>query len=267
MRKRKRHNELVRNAFVGLAIALVIIYGINIFLTNSALEPIRSKLQQERPANLHFALITAADCENCYDMSRVAEFIKDQNVNVVQEKNLDYKGDEAQDIIAKNGIASLPALVITGEVSQANIAHLWARIGVEAVDNVVVIDHIPPYYRLDTERVVGLVEVIRLTDNSCLECYDVENHMQVLPNFGIYVDKSLTYDVSSTAGKELLQKYSITKVPTIILSPDASVYPSLVGIWNDVGTVEDDGWYVFRSTELMGTYKDLDQNKVVNATR
>lgn len=264
--KKRRNNELVQNAFIGLVIALVILYGINIFLTNSALEPIRSKLQQEKPANLHFTLITTADCENCYDMSQVADFIKRQNVNIIQEKNLNYKNGEAQDIIAKNGIESLPALVITGEVSQANIAHMWVSMGVEPADNAVVIDHIPPYYSLGTDSVVGLVDVIRLTDNSCTECYDVENHMQILPSFGIYVDKSLTYDVSSATGKELLQKYSIKNVPTIILSPDVSVYPSLVDIWNDIGTVESDGWYVFRSTELMGTYKNLALNRIVNST-
>ena len=251
--------------FLGLVVVLIIVYGINIFATGKIIGPIKSSAEKQRPANLQLTLITN-NCDNCYDMNNLVSFIKRQNVTIIQEKNLSCTDKEAQNLMSKNNIKSLPALIITGEVSQSNIAPLWSNLGVQPVDNVVVVSGIPPYYSLDEQKIVGLVQVIRLTDNSCAECYDVERHMQILTRFGIYVDKSLTYDISSTNGKDLLKKYNITNVPTILLSSDASVYPALTQVWNQVGTVENDGWYVFTATEQMGTYKDLSQNKIVNAT-
>lgn len=265
MKKKSADNRLFWNAFLGLVVVLIFLYGINIYATSKIIEPLKASAQKEKPANLHLTLITN-DCENCYDMNQIVSFIKSQNVKIILDKNLSYTDKEAQNLIGENNIKSLPALIVTGETFQENIAALWQSLGVKPVNGVVVVSGIPPYYNLGEKKVVGLVQVIRLTDNSCAECYDVENHMQILPRFGIYVDKSLTYDVSSSNGKDLLKKYNITKVPTIILSKDVDVYPALTQVWNQVGTIESDGSYVFTALEQMGTYKDLDQNKVINAT-
>ncbi len=264
MKRVRASNKLHRNLFFGLIVVLIILYGINIFATYNILSPTKASLEERRPANLHLTLITN-DCENCYDMSNLIAFIKRQNVKIIQEKNLSLSDEEAQSLISQYSIRSLPALIITGETFKENIASLWDTLGVQPVNDVVVFDDIPPYYSLREQRVVGLVEVIKLTDNSCVECYDVENHMNILPNFGIYVDKALTYDISSPKGKELVDKYGITKVPTILLSPDASIYPALTRIWDNVGTVEEDGWFVFTATEQMGTYKDLSSNQIISA--
>ncbi len=267
MKKQKIDNRLSHTVFLALVVVLVAIYGINIYATNNLLGPIKASAEKQRPANLHLTLVTN-DCQNCFDMNQVAAFVKKQeNVKIILERNLLDTDKEAQGLIAENKIKSLPALIITGEVSQSNIAPLWDNLGVQPLNGAVVLSDMPPYYSLDARKVVGLVQAIRLTDNSCAECYDVEAHMQILPRFGIYVDKSLTYDISSNNSKELLQKYNITKVPTIILSSDASVYLGLNQIWNQVGTVEEDGSYIFRATEQMGIYKDLSNNTIVNATQ
>ena len=253
--------------FFGLVVVLIVLYGINIFATNQIINPLKSYAVKERPANLHLTLITN-DCDNCYDMNNAVSFIKSQaNVKIITEKNLTYTDKVAQELVSANNIKTLPALVITGETLQDNVMPLWNSMGAEFVGNVVIVSDIPPYYSLDAQKIVGLVQVTKLTDESCVECYDVENHMTILPRFGVYVDKSIPYDVSSANGKTLVQKYNITKVPTIVLSSDASAYTSLNNVWEDVGTVESDGQYVFRAVEQMGIYKDLSQNKIINATR
>lgn len=253
--------------FFGLVVVLIVLYGVNIFITGNIIGPLKDSAEKERPANLHLALITN-DCDNCYDMNNAASFIKRQTtVKVITEKNLTYADKAAQELVSANNIKTLPALVITGETLQDNVMPLWNSMGAEFVGNVVIVNGIPPYYSLDAQKIVGLVQVTKLTDNSCAECYDVENHMAILPRFGIYIDKSIPYDVSSANGKTLVQKYNITKVPTIVLSSDASAYTSLNNVWGDVGTVESDGQYVFRAVEQMGTYKDLARNNVINATR
>ncbi len=265
MVRQKRSNRY-RNVFLGLVVALIVLYGINLYITGKTISPIKASAESQKPPNLHLTLITN-DCKNCYNITNVVSFIKGQDVKIIQEKNLSYTSNEAQKLISENNIKSLPALVITGETLQDNVISLWNNIGAEYVGNVVIVSGIPPYYSLDEQRVVGVVQVIKLTDNSCTGCYNVELHMQILPRFGVYANSSLTYDISTNNGKTLLQKYNITKVPTMVLSPDASVYPALNQIWGDVGTVEKDWWYVFRAVEQMGTYKDLSQNKIINATR
>ena len=47
-------------------------------------------------------------------------------------------------------------------------------------------------------------------------------------------------DISSETGKELVRKYNITFAPTVILSKDAALYPSLAVVWPQVGSVEAD---------------------------
>ncbi|MBI2547283.1 MAG: hypothetical protein HYW23_02445 [Candidatus Aenigmarchaeota archaeon] len=265
MKKQRVGNKLYWNIFLGLVVVLIIIYGINIFATGSLLSPLKGATEKQRPTNLYLTLITN-NCTNCFDMNSVVSFIKKQNVKVLQERNLTSSDKEAQDIIIKQNISSLPTLVITGETLHGNMTSIWRGLGAQPVNGVVVIGGFPPYYSLDKQKVVGVVQVIMLNDSSCAGCYNVETHLQILSRFGVFINKSVTYDILSNNGKDLLQKYNITKIPTIILSSDASVYSALNQVWTQVGTTEKDGYYVFRDTGQMGTYKDLSQSKVINAT-
>ncbi|MDO8618388.1 MAG: hypothetical protein Q7R49_00420, partial [Candidatus Daviesbacteria bacterium] len=72
-------------------------------------------------------------------------------------------------------------------------------------------------------------------------------------------------DISSVEGKSLLARYGITKVPTILISPEADQYANLKNVWKNVGTVETDGWYVFREMQQLrgAVYKDLTTNQIV----
>ena len=66
----------------------------------------------------------------------------------------------------------------------------------------------------------------------------------------------------------MTNRYKITKLPTILLSPDVAQYTNLQKIWNGVGTIEQDGWYVFREMQQLGgaVYKDLATNQTVGKT-
>ncbi len=242
------------------------LYAINIILAGRIIATVKPSGETNELATLHLTTIKA-DCEKCFDMQSVATFIASQKVRILTQKNLSSSDAEAKRLMSENGITTLPALVITGKISDPSVSAILERLAAKISGNAAVISGIPPYYNTETQKTEGLVNVIELTDNSCSECYDPELHMQILPRFITYVNNVTDYDISSDAGKELIQKYNITKVPTILLSPDASVYSSLTGIWNSVGTKESDGWHVFRATEQMGIYKDLANNTVVNATR
>ena len=123
----------------------------------------------------------------------------------------------------------------------------------------------PPYRDLEQGKIVGIVNIILLTDSSCAGCYDVKINEQILARLGVFVKESVSYDLSSKEGKALVSKYKIEKAPIILLSPEASAYPVFVQAWQSVGSTEDDGWYVMRKPENLGTYKDLKTNEIVNA--
>ena len=74
-----------------------------------------------------------------------------------------------------------------------------------------------------------------------------------------------TVDALSGEGQGLISKYKITRVPTILTSPESDQYTNLKNVWKNVGTVESDGWYVFREMQQLrgAVYKDLTTNQIV----
>ena len=123
----------------------------------------------------------------------------------------------------------------------------------------------PPYFDVAKGSAVGLVDVKFLTDKSCSECYDpVVVHTSLLGRLGVFFNSTETFDADDEAGKALIKQYALTKIPTIVLSGDIALYEKLTSVWSQVGTVETDGSYVFRSTEVLGVpYYDLEKEEVV----
>ncbi|MDP2750460.1 MAG: hypothetical protein Q8O89_06530, partial [Nanoarchaeota archaeon] len=101
-------------------------------------------------------------------------------------------------------------------------------------------------------------------DASCLTCYNVSIHESIISGLGMKVVSQTKLDVNDVVAKELISKYNITKVPTIIISKDASDYTVMADVWPSVGTYESDGALVFRDVTMMGTYRDLTTNSIVN---
>jgi hypothetical protein len=85
--------------------------------------------------------------------------------------------------------------------------------------------------------------------------------------FGLYITNKSTYNITSVQGKAFVQKYNITAVPTVLLSPGAADYVNLASDWTQMGTVEKDGWFVFRTVgKITGSnYTNLTTGKVVTA--
>src|SRR5665811_2194818 len=98
-------------------------------------------------------------------------------------------------------------------------------------------------------------------------CYDVANHEIILRQFGVPTQDQQVINSQLSDGKELIAKYKIKLVPTIILTGDVGAYPSLINVWSQVGTIEEDGAYIFREgVKQMGIYKDLTTNEIIKPT-
>lgn len=212
-------------------------------------------------------LIRDPSCKKCNDLGILVSQIKQSGIKIAAEKNLTPDSAEGKEIINKYGIDFAPALILSKDAGVYQlIQQAWSQIGTKEIDGNYVLRAVnPPYINLTTGKLRGLVKAIYLTDKSCADCYDASVHKQILTSpqsFAILLDEEETFDVSDTNGKELILRYNITQVPTIIISDEAGAYPSSQAL-RQFFSVEKDGYYIFRTAQVMGTYKDLAAGQVV----
>lgn len=264
----KMQKIIIGLALVFLAIA---VYDVYIVYTSNAIvnEKIVASAEAAKPANLEITKILAQSCNDCFDISQVENAIGQLNVKTSPQRILDYTSAEAKQLISKYSIKKIPALLITGEIEKAGIS-FWSQIGTQETDGTLVLRFGAPYVEPSTGMEVGKAELVNIVDKTCGSCYNVSVQESILKNgFGFVFSGIKTYDVNSTDGTRLVSLYNITKIPTILISPDAKYYEGLQQIWKQVGTIEKDGWYVFRNMQgLQGvnSYKDLSLNKIMNTT-
>ncbi len=191
------------------------------------------------------------ECEQCIDLSQLTDAFKEAGVVIEKEASLDFSDSEASSLIEKYEIKKIPALIVSSDIREYDsIKDVWDVMDVQEKDGYYVLHtKNPPYRDTQTGEIKGIVTLIELSDKNCSECYNVTVHENVLRRFGMALGKIEKYDISDSKGKEIIEKYNITKVPTILLSPEASEYERFVPVWRRVGTIEDDGWLVFREIE------------------
>lgn len=252
-----------------LVVVLVVLGIISWNSTRSANSIIgqRSAAAKEaaRPANLEIITISDKGCTDCNSLADYIEVIKSQNVKIVKESSLDIYESRAQELIEKYNVKKAPLLVITGELEKHDdLQALWSAWGIVKDKTFVLTNIIPPYSNLVTGKIEGRVSVTYLTIDSCDECYDVMINQNILQkSYGIKLVSEKTIDIDSPEGKEFVEKYNITKVPTFMIDNEVAVYQGLLSVWNNVGTIEADGEYLFRKTEQLGAYYDLETKEVV----
>lgn len=224
--------------------------------------------EQARPANVSLTVITASDCADCFDAAMIVSGLKSGPFNIEEQAEVSSSSEEGKSLVERYGVARLPTVILEGEVSKDNAKEfLSGRTAFR--EGVAVWTLVPPPY-LDTSSgtIVGRVKLTLLDDRSCEKCYDPAMHRGILSgSFGLPVTETLTVDVASTEGRRLRSEYGIEAVPTAILSSDASSYDALVRTWPQLGTIEDDGSFVFRQVQLLNVpYKDLKSGKIIEST-
>jgi len=363
----------LENIFIGVTILLGVILILNVILTYNLNQELKKSeeavKEKSRPAKIELAIIKNSRCNDCFDISKVVNYVKSANINITKETTFEFDSKETKALINKYKIEKIPALIVTGEIEKANLQELeqkenallftqtnppytnavtgkiegrvtlyylkdtkcakcndlapltnqiksagvkifeekliesssdegkglikkydigfvptiilskdaavyeimqkaWPQIGSKESDGSYVLRlPSPPFINLTTGKLRGVVDIIYLTDKSCAECYDVNQHKEILANpqsFAINLEKEETFDVSDEKGKELVAVYNITQVPTIILSNEVSAYSSNQ-VLKQFFSVEKDGFYVFRRLSSVGNYKDLTTNQVVKA--
>lgn len=211
------------------------------------------------------------ECAKCNDLKALAAQIKSAGVKLYEEKIISIKSDEGRQMIQKYSIGFAPALILSKSAGEyAIINQAWAQIGSKESDGSYVLRQAnPPFINLTSGELKGVVNITYLSDKGCAGCYNVSLHKSILTSpqsFAVTLGKEENYDISGDKGKELIAKYNITMVPTIILSNEISAYPSN-NVLKQFFAVHKDGSYVFTKVSSTGTYKDLSTGQVVEAQR
>lgn len=239
----------------------------NRFIFTSQKAPYYDAAQKKIVGQVTIFNLQDSSCSKCTDLTPLVKGFEDAGVLVTQKKTVEYSSQEGQNMIDKIGIKEIPALAISKEIeSYPEVLQQLQEAGVTEKEGFYAVHAlVPPYRDLAQNKVVGVVKVIYLADGSCTECYDVTLNRRILQQFGLVMEEQRTVDIKSPEGEKLKAQYNIVKVPIIVLSSDAGVYSNFAQAWSSVGTVEEDGWYVMRSPEVLGTYKDLATGEVVKA--
>ncbi len=218
-------------------------------------------------------VLTDPFCTECVDPKLTVESFKKAGVKITDQKEITWNSQEGRQIISQYKIIKLPTFLLSSDIDfYANVKSSWDKIGTIEQDKTYVARNLLlPYRDLEENKILGLVDLIYLTDSSCLDCYNAQEIQKPIlkQGYGIGIRSDRFVDILSTEGRNLVNKYNITKVPTILLSPEADLYTNLKNIWKNVGTVEDDGWYVFREMQqLRGSiYKNLETNEVIGRVK
>jgi hypothetical protein len=251
-------------AILALAVIVILItlYYQGVF--ESFLPEQKEEVQPEKQVLDEFKLIpeveltaVTVDCKECINASQAADIIKDAPIfKVLKTEFIESDSAEGKALIEKYDLKRLPAFIMTGEeISNIDLPTFEKREGAQVFDATP-----PPYYDVASEKIKGLVEVIKLTDDDCEKCFDLDKLTVNLKQFGIKFASEKTIDISSEEGKKLISDYSITKVPTIIFSSDANEYAQIQEIWETVGSTESDGKMILRTVNP--PYKDLETDDV-----
>lgn len=217
---------------------------------------------------VNVTLIIDSSCSECIDLSLAVKNINKSGVSIKNEDILNLSDEKSKVLIEKYNISVAPTLIFSNSILAYNdLQSALIQIGTIEQDGSFVLRSInPPYRNLSTNQIIGRTEMINIIDSACSNCYNVSINKQIVQNgYGIFISNEITYDIKSSKGIELLNKYNISKVPTFLLSPQAESYANLMGIWNSVGTFEKDGWLVFRNIEAIkdAVYKDLSTNQTI----
>ncbi|MDO8661369.1 MAG: hypothetical protein Q7K43_05760, partial [Candidatus Woesearchaeota archaeon] len=213
-------------------------------------------------------LISDKDCPQCTDLNTFSAQFKQLGIAITKEDKFDVTDSKGNNLVQKYNIEKVPTLIFSSDAAAYDeFAQGFPQVGTIEKDGTFVMRTIPPpYMNVPQNKIYGLVDLTYLTDNSCTECYNVTLHNQILANpqgFNLKLQSEKYVDISSAEGKEIVKKYNITSVPTVLMSKDAGEYQLLVQTWPRVGSVESDGSFVFRDLTVMrGKYKDLVTNKL-----
>lgn len=210
--------------------------------------------------------IITKNCEVCRDLGPIISSLKENGIVFERIRAVEYGSEEANELISKYNLTKVPALLLSEDIDAYVIGQQLSQ-QLKKENGYYVIESPAPYINTSNGKLRGSIELTMLYDSTCDICYNVTLHKNILERMGMYIEKENIIDINSNEGKEIIEKYNITQIPTILLRGDINAYEGFNQVWQQVGSIEEDNTYVFRNLSALGkvTYKDLSRGGVINA--
>ena len=193
------------------------------------------------PPRIEMTMITVPDCPDCTSLDNLAGIVRARKVNITGENRISWMSPAGKEILAQYNLTRAPAIIITGETQSLFIEPFW-----RLKDALVLTNAPPPYIDVRSGEVKGKVDLIVISQKTCKECFSLDNSVSQIKD-AILVKETITLDADDAAAKTLIEKYAIDKVPSLILSKEAELYPIINRSWKELGTWESDGRLVLRT--------------------
>ncbi|MBR9699347.1 hypothetical protein GOV09_02735 [Candidatus Woesearchaeota archaeon] len=260
MKKKSNAKKKFTTLYLLLGIALIVIALLNVFQTSSFSKILQGKLEEAkeaaRPAKLELVAIVDSRCEGCMDMKPLIDSIKNANVELQREDSLEYSSNDAKELIREYSLDKAPALLLFGEIDRVAIVDMEKK-----DDALVFMPENPPYTDTATKQIRGRVSAQIIEDSSCTQCSDISSTIQALQQSGIFIASEVIVERSNIKGQQLIEKYGIEILPTVVLSNDMGVYESdIVKKWPLVGKIAKDGSYIL--TRVNPPFLNISNNAI-----
>lgn len=193
-----------------------------------------------------------SNCKECASLSKLKTQLERSGIKIGRYDMVPYSSDEGKELISENSITFLPALLISKDIEE----YWWAFSGIksslaEKEDYYRFSEPLFPYQDIATQQVKGKVKITYVTNNSCEDCLNITKIKTSFQQLGIYIDSEKYADVNSIDGKNMLIKYNITAIPTVVLSKEIIDYTNIKSTLEAVGTFEKDNAFVFRKLDVL----------------
>ncbi|MBI2667860.1 hypothetical protein HYX17_03785 [Candidatus Woesearchaeota archaeon] len=103
------------------------------------------------------------------------------------------------------------------------------------------------------------LKLIKITSENCNLCFDIEEAIEGLKNQNVNITSEEAISSDSQQGKELINKYNIKKLPTIIVSGEIDKSEQLTNYFEERGEIREDK-FIF--TALAPPYLDPLANQI-----
>lgn len=243
------------NIIFALLFILATLYAVNIFYTRSV-----ASVLVEKPVKLSFIIVEPPKekCDGCFDATNILKMIDTAHNVKYKTSNVPYDSVLSRKYIEMYAIKNLPAVIVSGDIENEKVASAWNALSGEKREGRVVIENLLPYYDIESAEAKGIISAVLIKDKLCQDCFAEDEYIKILKRFGLSVKETSVYDVTSTEGDALVKKYDISKVPTVLLSPSTAEYAAFKTAWSEVGTIENDGWFIFREVQKLNLkYKNI----------
>ncbi len=240
-----------------LLVVLVVFYATNIFFTRDIYNNVVGT-----PIKISFVILEAPEsgCEKCFDADTIINRIKVSHKIEYEVSKVSYSDILSQKYISRYKIENLPAVVVSGDIENKKITSAWKALSGQKIKNRIIIENLLPYYDLESGKVKGVIDIVILKDKTCKKCFSEDTYTDILKKIGVVVGDKRVYDISSPEGRGLVEKYVISKVPTLILPLEVGDYPGFTASWEKekIGSIEKDGRYILREVQkLSSEYKKI----------